>query len=126
MRYTIITSLLFAALVQSGFALASEPVQGMNPMPMQPGQAMPMQGGHTMQMQTHMGHGVVNSIDMQHGMVNLTHGSINSLGWPGMTMDFRVKDPATLKNVKPGEKVNFGIVKEGPGKFVVTDVTPAN
>jgi len=111
MRYPITTSLLFIALAQSGFALADDQGQNMN--------------NSAMQMQTHMGHGVVNSVDMQHGMVNMTHGPINSLGWPGMTMNFKVRDPAILKNVKPGEKVNFGIVKEGPGKFVVTDVTPA-
>jgi len=119
MRYPITTSLLFIALAQSGIALAGEQGPGMNHSTMQG-----MQAGQAMQMQTHMGHGVVNSIDMQHGMVNMTHGPINSLGWPGMTMDFKVRDPANLKNVKPGDKVNFGIVKEGPGKFVVTDVIP--
>lgn len=118
MRNTITTSLLFVALAQSGFALAGEHEQGMNH------SAMQMQGGQTMQMQTHRGHGVVNSIDLQHGKFNMTHGPIASLGWPGMTMDFTAKDPALLKNLKPGQKVNFGIVKEGTGRFVVTEVTP--
>lgn len=72
----------------------------------------------------HMGKGVVNKIDLQHGKVNLTHGPIKSLGWPGMTMDFKVKDVALLKRAKPGQKVNFEVVKEGPGEFFITRITP--
>ena len=118
MRHTITTSLLFVALAQSGLALADKHGSGMDHSSMQ------MQGGQSMQMQTHMAHGTVNSIDMQHGKFNVTHGPIESLGWPAMTMDFTAKDPAMLKHLKPGQKVKFGIVKEAPKKFVVTDVMP--
>ncbi|MBU1426541.1 MAG: copper-binding protein [Gammaproteobacteria bacterium] len=118
MRYTITTTLLFAALAQSGLALADKHGSGMDHSTMQ------MQG-EAMQMQTHMAHGTVNSIDMPHGKFNVTHGPIESLGWPAMTMDFTAKDPAMLKHLKLGQKVKFGIVKEAPKKFVVTEVTPA-
>lgn len=74
--------------------------------------------------QNHMGQGVVNKIDLQHKKVNMTHGPIKSLGWPGMTMDFKVKDAAILKGIKPGQKVMFEVVNEGPRMYFVTHITP--
>lgn len=78
---------------------------------------------HTMS-QGHMGHGVVNKIDLQHNKVNMTHGPIQSLAWPGMTMDFKVKDAAILKGLKPGQQVTFEVVNEGPRQYFVTRITP--
>ncbi len=74
--------------------------------------------------QSHMGQGVVNKVDLQHNKVNMTHGPIESLGWPGMTMDFKVKDAAILKGIKPGQKVKFEVVNEGPRMYFVTHITP--
>ncbi|GAB4121096.1 MAG: hypothetical protein Fur0026_12660 [Sideroxydans sp.] len=72
---------------------------------------------------SHMGQGVVNKIDLQHLKVNMTHGPIKSLGWPGMTMDFKVKDAAILKGLKPGQNVMFEVVNEGPRRYFVTHIT---
>lgn len=72
----------------------------------------------------HMGSGVVNKIDMQHNKINLTHGPIASLGWPGMTMDFKVKDAALLKGLKPGQQVTFEVVNEGSRQYFVTRILP--
>ena len=68
--------------------------------------------------------GVANSVDLQRGSINLTHGPVETLGWPGMTMDFSVKDKAILQGIRPGQKVAFEIVKEGPGKFYISQITP--
>lgn len=73
----------------------------------------------------HKGQGTVNSVDAKAGKVNLTHGPIATLNWPGMTMDFQVKDKALLKGVAPGQKVEFDIVQQGPGQFVITRIAPA-
>ncbi len=75
--------------------------------------------------QAHKGQGTVNSVDAKAGKVNLTHGPIAGLNWPGMTMDFQVKDNAVLKGVTPGQKVEFNIAQTGPGQFVITRITPA-
>lgn len=75
--------------------------------------------------QTHKGQGTVNSVDAKAGKVNLTHGPIATLKWPGMTMDFQVKDKATLKNVTPGQNVEFDIVQAGQSEFVITRIAPA-
>ena len=51
----------------------------------------------------------------------MEHDPIPSLDWPGMTMDFDVKDKAVLQGVKVGEKVEFDLVKENGG-FPVTAI----
>jgi Cu/Ag efflux protein CusF len=117
MKYSISTSLLFLALVHSGIALASENYNGMNHATMEGMQAVPIQA--------HKAQGVVNKIDLQNSRINLTHGPIKSLGWSGMTMDFAVKDATILTHVKVGQKVNFEVVNEGPGKYFITRITPA-
>ncbi len=51
--------------------------------------------------------GQVKKIDKAQGKITLRHGPIENLGMPGMTMVFRVKDPAMLDRVKPGDNVRF-------------------
>ncbi|MFZ5594628.1 MAG: copper-binding protein [Pseudomonadota bacterium] len=75
--------------------------------------------------QAHKGQGTVNKLDAQAGIVNLTHGPIKSLGWSGMTMDFKVKDKAALDKIKAGMKVDFEVSKEADGMFAITHIGPA-
>ncbi|KRR10706.1 RND transporter [Bradyrhizobium jicamae] len=52
--------------------------------------------------------GEVRKIDEAAGKITLKHGPIKSLGMDmSMTMAFRVKDPALLKEVQVGDKVEF-------------------
>ena len=52
--------------------------------------------------------GEVRKIDESAGKITLKHGPIKNLGMDeGMTMVFRVKDPAMLKQVAVGDKVKF-------------------
>jgi Cu/Ag efflux protein CusF len=52
--------------------------------------------------------GEVRKIDDSAGKITLKHGPIKNLGMDeGMTMVFRVKDPAMLKQVAVGDKVKF-------------------
>jgi Cu(I)/Ag(I) efflux system protein CusF len=52
--------------------------------------------------------GEVRKIDDSAGKITLKHGPIKNLGMDeGMTMAFRVKDPAMLKQVAVGDKVKF-------------------
>ncbi|MCW5772585.1 MAG: copper-binding protein [Rhodospirillaceae bacterium] len=51
--------------------------------------------------------GEVRKIDAAQGKITLKHGPIKNLDMDGMTMVFRVKDPAMLKGLKPGDKVKF-------------------
>jgi Cu/Ag efflux protein CusF len=52
--------------------------------------------------------GEVRKVDEAAGKITLKHGPIKNLGMDeGMTMVFRVKDPAMLKQVAVGDKVKF-------------------
>ena len=86
---------------------------------------MKMDAGKAAAEKTHKGQGTVNSVDVKSGKVNLTHGPIAGLKWPGMTMDFQVKDTAVLKGVAPGQKVEFDIMQTGSSQFVITRIAPA-
>jgi len=59
--------------------------------------------------QAAMVNGEVKKIDESAGKITLEHGPIKSLDMneDGMTMVFRVQDPAMLKQVKVGDKVQF-------------------
>lgn len=59
--------------------------------------------------QAAMVNGEVKKIDEAAGKVTLKHGPIKNLDMDedGMTMVFRVQDPAMLKQVKVGDKVQF-------------------
>ncbi|MBI4768529.1 MAG: copper-binding protein [Deltaproteobacteria bacterium] len=55
--------------------------------------------------------GVIRRIDKADGKVVIAHEPIAALGWPGMTMIFRLKDPATIKPYQAGDRVNFYLEK---------------
>jgi len=63
--------------------------------------------------------GEVRKIDEAAGKITLRHGPIKSLGMDeAMTMVFRVKDPAMLKQVKVGDKVQFEAEQASSGYTV--------
>jgi Cu(I)/Ag(I) efflux system periplasmic protein CusF len=64
--------------------------------------------------------GEVKKIDESAARITLKHGPAKSLGMDeGMTMVYRVKDPAMLKQVKVGDKVKFE-AEEAGGGYTVT------
>jgi Cu/Ag efflux protein CusF len=72
-----------------------------------------------------MNSGEVKKIDESAGKITLKHGPIKSLGMDeGMTMVFRVKDPAMLKAVKEGDKVQFEADRVN-GQITVTRIQNA-
>ncbi|MFM0388393.1 copper-binding protein [Paraburkholderia dipogonis] len=52
---------------------------------------------------------VVKKVDPSSGMVTLKHGALNNVGMPPMTMAFKAKDAAMVKQVKEGEKVKVRV-----------------
>ena len=63
--------------------------------------------------------GEVKKIDENAGKITLKHGAAKSLGMDeGMTMVYRVKDPAMLKQVKVGDKVQFEAEDADSGMIV--------
>ncbi len=71
--------------------------------------------------QGHQATGVVKRVDAVKGVVLLKHDPIKSLGWPGMTMDFSVRDKKLLQGLKPEQKVTFEFVEE-KSRYVITSI----
>ena len=65
--------------------------------------------------------GVVQQVDAAAGKVKIAHDPIQALGWPKMTMFFRVKDAAVLEGVVQGDAVRFELEK-GPTGMVITRI----
>lgn len=74
--------------------------------------------------QAAMADGEVRKVDKANKKITLKHGEIKSLDMPPMTMVFQVSDAALLDKVKPGDKVQFNVAKEGT-RFTVTQIEPA-
>ena len=71
---------------------------------------------------SHKAKGTLNKINPD-SSVNITHGPVESLGWPGMTMDFQVKDKALLKGLKAGQKIDFDLARQDDG-YIITAIKP--
>ncbi|WP_447737829.1 copper-binding protein [Rhodanobacter soli] len=64
--------------------------------------------------------GVVKAIDPAKGTVTLQHEAIAAIGWPAMTMPFKVAPPDLLTHVKVGDKVQFTFHQASTGSTVTS------
>lgn len=71
----------------------------------------------------HHAQGKIESIDAKTGTVEVTHGPVPTLKWPGMTMEFKVATPALLADVPAGSSVEFEFVERTPGEYVITKLS---
>lgn len=62
------------------------------------------------------GRGKVIDVDPKSNHVTLNHEPIAELGWPSMTMGFKVKDSKQLSNLKADDEVEFDLKAEAPEK----------
>ncbi|HSB22536.1 MAG TPA: copper-binding protein [Burkholderiaceae bacterium] len=46
------------------------------------------------------------------------------MGWPAMTMEFKLANPSLLTGLKPGTRLAFEFVERGGGEWVITSLTP--
>ncbi len=96
-----------------------KPANGNVEPPAQP-KSKPAVVGHRVQ-------GTLNAINAD-GTVNITHGPVESLDWPGMTMDFVLANSSLAGNARIGSAITFEIVERKPGEWVITKLqaAPAN
>lgn len=87
----------------------------------QPMKAMPDGNMKNMASADKFTSGEIRKVDMVQGKLTIKHGDIKNLGMPGMTMMFRVKDPAMLQSVKAGDAVQF-VVEKQAGALVITEL----
>ena len=71
------------------------------------------------------GTGTVNAIMDAERRVNISHGPIPALGWPGMTMDFDLADSATTEGIKVGQRVAFRLRKRADGAYEIESLSPS-
>ena len=75
--------------------------------------------------QAYKSKGIVNSVDMKTGKLNLNMDAVPGLNWPPMAMDFNVNDKKALEKLKPGQKVEFDFIEKSKGQYMVTKIAPA-
>ncbi|MFY9314554.1 MAG: efflux RND transporter periplasmic adaptor subunit [Burkholderiales bacterium] len=75
--------------------------------------------------QVHKANGTVQAVDGKAGTVEIEHGPIDSLKWPAMTMEFKVKDKSMLGGVKKGQAIEIDISQRAPGEFMIERIAPA-
>ena len=126
-RIISIVAVSFAALALAGCG-GSEP--SAPPTASSPADGPAMKGMPAMQqsaqaMAEHMGEGTLNSIDRTAGTASITHGPVASANWPGMTMSFKLADPAAVPDVQPGQRIKFQFTIQGGMAATVTKITPA-
>lgn len=51
--------------------------------------------------------------------VTISHGPIEGIGWPAMTMTFRAGSPEMVQGVSVGDRVSFAFRQDG-GAYVLT------
>lgn len=93
-------------------------------LPPPPGPASGEHGGHGGDPSA-FSSGTVLAVDHTAKSITISHGPLQNLGMPPMTMEFQVKDPAMLVGLKPGDKVRFQAGTTG-GAFTVTRIEVAN
>jgi Cu/Ag efflux protein CusF len=71
----------------------------------------------------HNAEGVLTAIDPAAGTVSISHGSIASIGWPAMTMNFTLADPKAAAGFAPGQKVAFHFTVEDGMTATVTHLS---
>ncbi len=69
---------------------------------------------------SHRATGTLEAIDLKGGVVTMTHGPVDSLKWPAMTMDFILANPSLVDKVKAGSAIDIEFVERKPGEWVIT------
>jgi len=70
----------------------------------------------------HQAEGTVDEIDAATGTISISHGPVESLKWPAMTMEFQVANHTLLKGLKPAAAISFEFVERREGEWVITGI----
>lgn len=119
---TRFTTLFSTLIVSSGIALAAANASAQTHEHSHQHDAMPAasQGDADA-----LADGEVKKVDKDTGKLTVQHGPLVNLNMPGMTMSFKVKDPAMLDQVKAGDKIRLRVERIN-GAFTVTKLEAAN
>ena len=68
--------------------------------------------------------GVIRSMNTDEGTVTIAHGPVPMMNWPPMTMKFSTEQPAKLRGLTLGVRVEFAFRKQGEA-YVITSIERA-
>lgn len=100
-------ALLFAGIISSSSSFASGSHDG---------------NEHHQEETSSVGSGVINSVNIERRTINVTHGPIPSLKWPGMTMDIAVAKDIDLKSLKAKQEIKFQIKRDDDDVFRINKI----
>jgi Cu(I)/Ag(I) efflux system membrane fusion protein len=63
--------------------------------------------------------GRVDAVDKNRERIRVSHGPIDELGWPSMTMEFRVLPGVDLGRVRVGQEIRFTLKQQHAGEYVI-------
>jgi Cu(I)/Ag(I) efflux system membrane fusion protein len=72
--------------------------------------------------EVHRSRGTIKRIDAEAAELTIEHGPFVTLGMPGMTMGFPVKDKAMLSQFQAGARVDFGIARGEDGEYRIVEL----
>ena len=70
--------------------------------------------------------GWVEDVDRENRTVRITHGPIDELGWPAMTMVFDALPGLDLSAIAAGQDVRFGLLQQDGGEYVLEHIFPGS
>lgn len=69
------------------------------------------------------GKGVLRELMPDERKINVSHEPIPALGWPDMTMDFRIDETVSLEGLQPGQAIEFDMV-EKDDNYIIEAIRP--
>ena len=66
--------------------------------------------------------GTVESVDAEAGKIVIAHGAVDALGWPAMTMRFRIEPAQPPEGIRVGDPVAFQF-RERNGGYSLTSIS---
>ena len=66
--------------------------------------------------------GRVDEIDAAQKRIRVSHGPIDELAWPSMTMVFDAKPSVDLSRIRVGQDIRFALTQEQAGEYVVEQI----
>lgn len=71
-----------------------------------------------------IGSGRIEDINLERRRFRVTHGPIDQLGWPGMTMEFDVDPQVNMQAFSNGQDIRFFLRQNHAGEFVISQANP--
>lgn len=72
--------------------------------------------------EVHSGNGDITELSSD--SASISHGPVESIGWPAMTMTFQVRSPDMVQGLNVGDPVDFQFQQAGD-QYVLTSITRA-